>query len=156
MLEDRPRDVGAGETIRPTMRSLTRPTRIAAPVLASALALAAGACSYVPVPPDPIRYVTSPADVSRCRKLGNVGFARTDGVGPYRFSDRTVPVLATPGASDIPRPIPTGEISGPNFAVTLEVMRDAALSLGASDLLLSRRIFRDWSYVAGIAYSCPR
>jgi hypothetical protein len=127
-------------------------TRIAA----LALALAAGGCSYVPVPPDPIRYVTSPADVSSCRKLGAVGYARSDGVGAPSFTDRTIAVLAAPRAGDVPHPIPTGEISGPNFAVTLEVMRDAALSLGASDLLLSRRIYRDWSYVAGTAYRCPR
>ena len=35
-------------------------------------------------------------------------------------------------------------------------MRDGALALGATDLLLSRRIYRDWSYVEGIAYACAR
>jgi len=123
---------------------------------ALALALALGACGYVPVPPDPIRYVTSPADVMSCRRLGNVGYTRTDGVGPYSFSDLTVPVLTRPRPGDRPNPIPSGEIRGPNFAVTLEVMRDAALSLGASDLLLTRRFYHDWSYVSGTAYRCPR
>lgn len=134
------------------MLSLSRLTRIAP----FCLALAAGACSYVPVPPDPIRYVTSPADVSTCRRLGAVGYSRTDGVGPYSFSDLTIPILTYPRPGDVPNPIPSGEIVGPNFAVTLEVMRDAALTLGASDLLLTRRIYRDWSYVAGTAYRCPR
>lgn len=123
-----------------------------------ALVTALGACSYVPIPPDPIRYMTSPADVANCRRLGAVGYSRTDGVGPYRFSDLTVPVLAYPRPGDQPNPlpIPNGEIRGPNFAVTLEVMRDSALALGASDLLLTRRFYRDWSYVSGTAYRCPR
>lgn len=120
------------------------------------LALSIGACSYVPVPPDPIRYVTSPTDVSICRRLGAVGYTRTDGVAPYRFSDRTVPVFTVPHPGYLPPPIPRGEVIGPNFAVTLEVMRDAALSLGASDLLLTRRTYQDWSFVAGTAYRCPR
>lgn len=134
------------------MLSLSRLTRI----VPLGLALAVGACSYVAVPPDPIRYVNSPADVSTCRRLGPVGFTRTDGVGPYRFSDLTTPVLTTRHYGVVAAPIPHGEVIGPNFAVTLEVMRDAALSLGASDLLLTRRIYRDWSYVSGTAYRCPR
>ena len=134
------------------MLSLSRLTRI----VPLGLVLAVGGCAYVPIPPDPIRYVTSPIDVASCRKLGGVGYTRTDGVWPYRFSDRTIAVQAYPRAGDVARPIPSGEVIGPNFAVTLEVMRDAALSLGASDLLLSRRIYRDWSYVAGTAYRCPR
>ena len=28
--------------------------------------------------------------------------------------------------------------------------------LGATDMLLARRIYRDWSYVEGIAYLCRR
>lgn len=135
-----------------TMPSFSRLMRI----VPLGLALAVGACAYVPIPPDPIRYVNSPVDVKNCRKLGPVGYSRTDGVGPYRFSDRTIAVLAYPRPSDVAHPIPRGEILGPNFAVTLEVMRDSALALGASDLLLSRRIYRDWSYVAGTAYRCPR
>ena len=133
------------------MLSFTRLMRIV-PI---GLALAVGACAYVPIPPDPIRYVTSPVDIKNCRKLGAVGYSRTDGVS-YRFSDRTVPILAYRRATDVPHPIPSGEIVGPNYAVTLEVMRDAALSLGASDLLLTRKIYRDWSYTAGTAYRCPR
>lgn len=121
-----------------------------------ALALTVGACSYVPVPPDPIRYVTSPANIKNCRNLGAVGYSRTDGVWPYRFSGLTFPVLAYPRPGDGANPIPRGEIQGPNLAVTLEVMRDSALSLGASDLLLTRRFYRDWSYVSGTAYRCPR
>ncbi|HMO29603.1 hypothetical protein [Enterovirga sp.] len=134
------------------MLTFSRLTRIAP----FCLALATGGCGYIAVPPDPIRYVTSPADVASCRRLGAVGYTRTDGVGPYRFSDLTTPVLSYPRPGDTAHPIPSGEIVGPNFAVTLEVMRDAALSLGASDLLLSRRIYHDWSYVAGTAYRCSR
>ena len=134
-----------------TMRSLTRTMRMA-PL---ALALALAGCGYVPIPPDPIRYVNSPADVMNCRKLGAVGFARTDGFGPVDFTQRTyiVPAFAPPATVST---FPVGEIQGPNFAVRLETMRDAALSLGASDLLLTRRIYRDWSYVSGTAYRCPR
>jgi hypothetical protein len=42
-----------------------------------------------------------------------------------------------------------------SFAVRLEPLRDEALRRGATDLLLVRRIKRDWSYVEGIAYRCP-
>ena len=136
----------------PMMLSLSRLTRI----VPFGLTLAVGACGYVPVPPDPIRYVSSPADVSTCRNLGGVGYTRTDGVGFYRFSDLTVPVLTNAPRAGFAQPIPTGEITGRNFAVTLEVMRNSALSLGASDLLLTRKFYHDWSYVAGTAYRCPR
>ncbi len=116
-----------------------------------------GGCSYLPVPPDPIRYVTSPSEVGLCRRLGSVGLARTDGVGPYIFSDLTTPVPAGLVPHARLYAVPAGaEIVGPNFAVRVEVMRDQALTLGASDLLLSRRIYRDWSYVEGIAYRCAR
>ena len=120
------------------------------------LTFALGGCGYVPIPADPIRYVTSPADVMSCRKLGAVGFARTDATnGPYSFTDRTVIVPAFGPPASISA-FPVGEIEGPNFAVRLETMRDAAFSLGATDLLLTRRIYRDWSYVSGTAYLCPR
>jgi hypothetical protein len=146
-VEDAGRHYSSGMTAAPRSPRFLR-------FAALGLALATGACGYVPVPPDPIRYVVSPTDISSCRRLGDVGYTRTDGVGPYRFSDRTIPVLTTPLPGDIRRPIPTGEIVGPNFAVTLEVMRDAALALGATDLLLTRRIYKDWSYVSGTAYRC--
>ncbi|MDB5592018.1 hypothetical protein [Enterovirga sp.] len=120
-----------------------------------------GGCAYMPVPADPIRYVTSPADVAVCRRLGSTGFTRTDGVGPFSYSDITVVV---PNEGQRGRPIRPGlahalaghEILGPNFAVRLNVMRDAALGLGASDLFLRRRLYRDYSYVEGVAYRCPR
>lgn len=119
------------------------------------LVLAPPACTYFPVPPDPIRYSTSAAEVSTCRRLGGVGLARTDGEGPFSFSELTTPALTHEGRY---RPPPRSgyEIVGPNFAVRLNVMRDAALSRGATDLLLVRRIYRDWSYVEGIAYLCRR
>lgn len=110
-------------------------------------------CGYFPVPPDPIRLVDSPAEVSTCRRLGSVGTARTDGEGPFRFDELTVAVpavgrLAGPRAPIDPTP------DGPNLAVRLNVMRDAALALRASDLLLVRRRGRDWAYVEGVAYRC--
>lgn len=116
-----------------------------------------GGCSYYPVPLDPIRYGTSPAEVSTCRGLGAVGLARTDGVGPYSYALRTrvvPPAVASAGSPEFP--LVGGEIEGPNFGYRVERMRDAALALGATDLLLSRRIYHDWSYVEGIAYRCPR
>lgn len=112
-------------------------------------------CAYLPVPPDPIRILTSPAEVSVCRRLGSVGITRTDGTGPFSFSELTavVPSRLAPGAPPL---VPAAEIAGSNFAVRLNVMRDRALSRGATDLLLSRRRYRDWSYVEGTAYICRR
>ena len=132
------------------MRTLLRPAFLL-------LLACVGGCSYYPVPLDPIRYGTSPAEVSTCRRLGAVGLARTDGVGPYRYDFRTtvVPLAVAPaGSPDFP--LVGGEIEGPNFGYRVERMRDAALALGATDLLLSRRIYHDWSYVEGIAYRCRR
>lgn len=132
------------------MRTLLRPAFLL-------LLACVGGCNYYPVPLDPIRYGTSPAEVSTCRRLGDVGLARTDGGGLYRYDFRTVlvpqsaPSYATPGPATA-----GGEIQGENFAYRLERMRDSALSLGATDLLLSRRIYHDWSYVEGVAYRCRR
>lgn len=117
------------------------------------------ACAYLPVPPDPIRYVTSPADVAVCRRLGSTGIARTDGVGPFMYSEITV---AVPNdghhgrGAGYARELAGREIQGPNFAVRLNLMRNAALDLGATDLLLRRRFYRDLSYVEGVAYRCRR
>ena len=125
-------------------------------VLAGAAAVSG--CSYFPTPPDPIRYVTSPADVVVCRRLGSVGIARTDGVGPFDYSVITVvePEDGQPHAEPLAAALGWSgrEIPGPNFAVRLNVMRDSALALGATDLLLSRRFYHDYSYVEGIAYDC--
>lgn len=122
------------------------------PVLA-VLAATLGGCGYYP--PDPIRYVTSPAEVSSCHRLGSVGLSRTDG-NTSTFADVTelFPALSPepPGYKGGPG----HEIAGPNFALRLNIMRDAALALGATDMLLARRIYRDWSYVEGIAYRCRR
>lgn len=122
------------------------------PALALVATTLAGCGFY---PPDPIRYRTSTADVSICHKLGSVGLSRTDGQ-TSTFADVTeiLPQLSPdpPGY----RGGPGGEVAGPNFAFRLDVMRDAALGLGATDLLLARRIYRDWSYVEGIAYRCRR
>lgn len=93
------------------------------------------ACGYVPTPPDPIRYVTSPSEVTLCRRLGSVGIARTDGEGPAPFGLLGVAITTTPPGERIGR-----EIVGRTFASRLDVMRDEALALGATDLLLSRRV----------------
>ena len=111
-------------------------------------------CGYFPVPPDPIRIVDSSADVRTCRSLGPVGGPiRTDGRAPYLFGSLTYPV---PAAS--PTATPFGgfgvQPESENFAVRLQALRDEALNRGATDLLLVRRIRRDWSYVEGVAYRC--
>ena len=113
-------------------------------------------CSYYPVPPDPIRILTSPAEVSTCRRLGSVGVTRTDGTAPFSYGDVTVAVPTNSLTSHDARTLAARQIGGNTFAVRLNLMRDAALNLGASDLLLSRRIYRDWSFVEGIAYRCSR
>ena len=38
----------------------------------------------------------------------------------------------------------------------LDALEAEALRRGATDLLLRRRYLRDWSYVEGVAYRCPR
>ena len=128
--------------------------------LALVLAQAAGisACAYFPVPPNPIRYMTSSADLAGCRRLGSVGLARTDGVGPFDSREITVAVPNDGSYGHGQGYVRGGaaEISGPDFAVRLNTMRDSALNLGATDLLLSKRIYRDLSYVEGIAYLCRR
>ena len=117
-------------------------------------ALGLGGCGYFPVPPDPIRIVDSPADVFACRRLGAVSQpVRTDGKAPFVFGSLTI---ATPSTRPAASPLggfgvqPTSD----NLAVRVNAMRDAALALGATDLLLTRRLYRDWSYVQGIAYRC--
>jgi hypothetical protein len=110
-----------------------------------------GGCAYFPTPPDPIRIMDSPSDVAGCRRLGVVGGpVPTNGTGPIVISSLTtaVPSSVAPGS------VPTGGLpSGPGFVYSLNAMRDAALSLGATDLLL-RKVRRDWSYVEGVAYRC--
>lgn len=113
-------------------------------------------CGYFPVPPDPIRIVTSPAEVSVCRRLGSVGVTRTDGTGPFNYGDVTVAVPTNSLSAYDARTLAARQVVGDNFGVRLNLMRDAALNLGATDLLLSRRIYRDYSFVEGIAYICRR
>jgi hypothetical protein len=112
-------------------------------------------CGYFPVSPDPIRIVDSPADVAACRSLGSVGGpVRTDGSGPYVYGALTRPVRAS-SPEAVPPPGGWGVLqSADNFAVRIEPLRDEALRRGATDLLLVRRIKRDWSYVEGRAYRC--
>ncbi|MBV9076467.1 MAG: hypothetical protein JO048_03155 [Methylobacteriaceae bacterium] len=118
----------------------------------SAAAMLAG-CSF-PFDPDPIRLVDSPSDVAACRRLGSTGPAvRTDGEHPYRFSSRTIAVPVTsPEASPFFGYGVAPETN--NLAVRIDAMRLAAHNLGATDLLLVRRTYRDWSYVQGVAYRC--
>lgn len=112
-----------------------------------------GGCAYLPTPPDPIRVVDSPADVFACRRLGIVSDpVPTNGTEPVVLASRTYAVRAAPGAVSIPAPAPP---SGPGFNYAYEAMRDAALRLGATDLLL-KQVHRDWSYVQGVAYLCRR
>ncbi|NNM74673.1 hypothetical protein [Enterovirga aerilata] len=114
-------------------------------------------CGYFPVDPDPIRLVDSPADVAACRSLGPVGGpVRTDGRGPYVYGALTRPVRASSPEAVAP-PGGWGVLqSADNFAVRIEPLRDEALQRGATDLLLVRRVKRDWSWVEGTAYRCPR
>ena len=110
-----------------------------------------GGCAYFPTPPDPIRYVDSPADVALCRRLGPVsGAVPTHGTAPLVISSLTVAVPA-PAVSGTP--LPPAPPSGPGFVYELNAMRDRAQALGATDLYL-RRLNRDWSYVEGVAYRC--
>ncbi|WP_133775127.1 hypothetical protein [Enterovirga rhinocerotis] len=133
----------------PSIRSRTGATwSWRAPIAVASIAVGLSACSHAV----PIRDVVSPADVSSCRRLGEVGITRTDGIAPRGLAHLTTPVRvhARPGEAT------PAEISGPNFGATLDHMRESAYALGATDLLLSRRIYRDWSYVAGVAYRCSR
>lgn len=123
--------------------------------LAIAAATCVSGCAYYPVPPDPIRIQFLAADVSACHRLGSVGIARTDGFGPVEVSELTAAVRAPNAAIVSPTPQPAVPV-GPNFAVRLNIMRDAALNLRATDLLIRKRYLRDWSYVEGVAYRCPR
>ena len=111
-----------------------------------------GGCSYFPTPPDPIRVVDSPVDVAGCHRLGPVsGRVPTNGTWPVVISSLTV---APPPGTVVTSVQPTGgNPSGPGFVYSLNGMRDAALALGATDLLL-RRVGRDWAFVEGVAYRC--
>jgi hypothetical protein len=114
-------------------------------------------CGYFPTPPDPIRLVDSPVDVSACRSLGSVGAPiRTDGRGPYLYGALTTPVPASSPAALAPYGGFGVQPEADNFAVRIQPLRDEALRRGATDLLLVRRIKRDWSYVEGIAYRCSQ
>lgn len=127
--------------------------RVLGVILAGTIGL--GGCAYFPTDPDPIRVVDSPADVFACRKLGSTGEpVRTDGRRPYRYGSLTKVVPAgTPGATPAFGTFGVQPTSD-NLAVRLNTMRDAALAMGATDLLLTRRLYRDWSYIEGVAYRC--
>ena len=116
-----------------------------------------GGCAYYPVPPDPIRVVDNAVELAGCRSLGKVaGPIRTDGQGPFRYGALTYVV---PADSPDAVPPPGGFGVGPesvNLAVALQPARDEAVRRGATDLLLSRRIRRDWSYLDAVAYRCRR
>lgn len=118
-------------------------------------------CAYFPIPPDPIRLVDSPTDVRNCRRLGSVSEPiATAGRGPVDISSLTIAVRVPRDAAarSAGRGLVRGSTvsEGTTFAAPLNLMRDAALQLGATDLLLVRRVRRDWSYVEGVAYRCAR
>jgi hypothetical protein len=107
-------------------------------------------CGNFPPPPDPVRLVDSPTDVSGCRSLGPVGEpVRTDGLPPPVLNS-----LIFAGPSHAFFGGFGGGETGDNLAARITVMRDEAFSRGATDLLLTRRILRDWSYIQGTAYRC--
>ena len=113
-------------------------------------------CGYFPTPPDPIRLGDSPVDVAACHSLGSVGGPiRTDGRGPYLYGALTTPVRTSSPAAIAPHGGWGVQPEADNFAVRIQPLRDEALRRGATDLLLVRRIKRDWSYVEGVAYRCP-
>ncbi len=122
-------------------------------ILAGTIGL--GGCAYFPTDPDPIRVVDSPADVFACRKLGSTGApVRTDGNRPYFYGSLTKVVPATSPEASPAFGTYGVQPASDNLAVRLNGMRDAALALGATDLLLTRRRYRDWSYIEGVAYRC--
>lgn len=47
-----------------------------------------------------------------------------------------------------------GQSTSDNLAPRIDAMKEAAISRGATDLLLTRRFLRDWSYIQGTAYRC--
>lgn len=108
-------------------------------------------CQYRPMPGDRIRIVDSPSEVSRCRSLGPVGEpVRTDGKAPPFYDS-----LVFAGPSEALFGGYGGELTGDNLAARVDAMRAVALGRDATDLLLARRVLRDWSYIQGIAYRCP-
>lgn len=112
-------------------------------------------CGYFPVPPDPIRIVDSPADVGACRRLGSTGPAvRTDGRGPFLYGAITEAVRVDSPAATVFGGPGLASRDMDHFGQRLNMMRDVALNMGATDLLLVRRRLRDWSYVEGVAYFC--
>lgn len=120
--------------------------------LAAALgALALSGCAYAPEPRELVRLNDSPADVRHCRRLGSVGEARTDEEGWIVPASGVAVTYAPPTRLRGRAPVP-----GHDLGERLDLMIDAALRLGATDLLLSRRRLRDWSYVEGTAYRCRR
>ena len=123
-------------------------------VAAAFLALALSGCVYAPEPRELVRLNSSPADIRNCRRLGGVGEARTDEEGwIVRADGRPV---TRPSDAPLPRLRGRTPVPGEDFGERLDLMTDAAIRLGATDLLLSRRRLRDWSYVEGVAYRCRR
>ena len=108
-------------------------------ILSAAMAAALGGCAAIPS--EPVRIVDSRADVAVCRSLGRLGPpVRTDGA---------------PGSNGVVPVVDAGMIDR-DFGARLQAMREAAYARGATDLLLVRRPYRDWSYVEGTAYRCRR
>lgn len=107
-------------------------------------------CQYRSVPEDRLRLIDSPAEVSRCRSLGRVGEpVRTDGKMPAFFDAQ---IFAGPSEAFFGGY--GGQNTSDNLSPRIDAMKSAAIALGATDLLLTRRFLRDWSYIQGTAYLC--
>lgn len=109
-----------------------------------------GGCAYHSTPQDRLRIVDSPSEVSRCRSLGTVGEpVRTDGTMPVFLNAQVFG-----GSNEAFFGSYGGQSTSDNLAPRIDAMKETAISRGATDLLLTRRFLRDWSYIQGTAYRC--
>ncbi len=104
---------------------------------AALVGLALGACSAIPT--EPVRVNEGVADLTTCRRIGSLG----------------EPVRADPGAAAVGL---RGPVPGPQGTLDASIAgwRQAAVAAGATDILLTKRFYRDWSYVEPVGYVCRR